>query len=137
MRRSTPEPLQRLSRPCGGNCVWNRSRAKIFCPLQRLLSCGDRIVRRFQAWPSLTNLPTALWSLAAGMDSLRIAKTQASADSLAFALAPTPDLDPTKDKHMHSATYTFIDADHFRLAGVAWENGQSMPCDDPVIFTRQ
>jgi hypothetical protein len=67
----------------------------------------------------------------------RMKLTQATADSLTFDLASTPGLDPAKDKHMHGATYTFIDADHFRLAGVAWENGQSVPCGDPVIFTRQ
>ena len=60
-----------------------------------------------------------------------------TADSLTFDLAPTPGLNPAKDRHMHGATYTFIDADHFKLEGESWENGRSVPCGPPVIFTRQ
>ena len=60
-----------------------------------------------------------------------------TANSLTFDLAPTPGLNPAKDKHMHGATYTFIDKDHFKLEGVAWENGKPSPCGPPVIFTRQ
>ena len=56
---------------------------------------------------------------------------------LTFDLAPTPGLNPAKDKHMHGATYTFIDADHFKLEGVSWENGKSVPCGPPVVFTRR
>lgn len=62
---------------------------------------------------------------------------KSTADSLTFDLAPTPGLNPAKDKHMHGATYTFIDANHFKLDGVAWENGKSAPCGPPVVFTRQ
>ena len=58
-------------------------------------------------------------------------------DSLTFDLAPTPGLNPAKDKHMHGATYTFIDANHFKLEGVSWDNGKSSPCGPPVIFTRK
>ena len=58
-------------------------------------------------------------------------------NSLTFDFAPTPGIDPEKDKHMHGATYTFIDEDHFRLEGVAWENGKPTPCGQPVVFTRQ
>ena len=60
-----------------------------------------------------------------------------TADSLTFDLAPTPGLNPAKDKHMHGATYTFLDANHFKLEGVSWDNGKSCPCGPPVIFTRQ
>lgn len=60
-----------------------------------------------------------------------------TADSLTFDFAPTPGLNPAKDKHMYGATYTFIDANRFKLEGVAWENGKSAPCGPPVIFTRQ
>lgn len=67
----------------------------------------------------------------------RMRLTRRTADSLTFDLAPTPGLNPAKDKHMHGATYTFLDADHFQLEGVAWENGKSVPCGPPVIFTRQ
>lgn len=62
---------------------------------------------------------------------------KSTADSLTFDLAPTPGLNTAKDKHMHGATYTFIDADHFKLEGVSWENGKSTPCGPPVIFTRR
>ena len=58
-------------------------------------------------------------------------------DSLTFDLAPTPGLNAAKDRHMHGATYTFIDADHFKLEGVSWENGKSCPCCPAVIFTRK
>ena len=67
----------------------------------------------------------------------RMKVTKFTADSLTFDLAPTPGLNPARDKHMHGATYTFIDANHFKLDGVAWENGKSAPCGPPVIFTRQ
>ena len=67
----------------------------------------------------------------------RMKLTKSTADSLTFDLAPTPGLNAAKDKHMHGATYTFIDANHFKLEGVSWENGKSSPCGPPVIFTRQ
>lgn len=67
----------------------------------------------------------------------RMKLVKSSANSLTFDLAPTPGLDPAKDKHMHGATYTFIDADHFQLEGVSWENGKSVPCGPPVVFTRR
>jgi hypothetical protein len=63
--------------------------------------------------------------------------TKSTADSLTFTLAPTPGLNPAKDKHMHTATYTFIDANHYKLDGVAWDNGKPSPCGPPVIFTRK
>lgn len=67
----------------------------------------------------------------------RMKLVKSTADSLTFDLAPTPGLNPAKDKHMHGATYTFIDGDHFKLEGVSWENGKSVPCGPPVIFTRR
>jgi hypothetical protein len=67
----------------------------------------------------------------------RMNLVKSTADSLTFDLAPTPGLNPAKDKHMHSATYTFIDGNHFKLDGVAWENGKPSPCGPPVIFTRR
>ncbi len=63
--------------------------------------------------------------------------TKSIADSLTFTLAPTPGLNPAKDKHMHTATYNFIDANHYKLDGVAWDNGKPSPCGPPVIFTRK
>lgn len=67
----------------------------------------------------------------------RMKLAKSTADSLTFDLAPTPGLNPAKDKHMHGATYTFIDANHFKLEGVSWDNGKSAPCGPPVIFTRK
>lgn len=67
----------------------------------------------------------------------RMRLVKSIADSLTFDLAPTPGLNPAKDKHMHGATYTFIDANHFKLEGVSWDNGKSCPCGPPVIFTRR
>jgi hypothetical protein len=66
----------------------------------------------------------------------RMRLVNSTADSLTFDLAPTPGLNAAKDKHMHGATYTFIDKDHFKLEGVSWENGKSTPCGPPVIFSR-
>ena len=67
----------------------------------------------------------------------RMKLTKSTADSLTFDLAPTPGLNVAKDKHMHGATYTFVDKNHFKLEGVSWENGKSVPCGPPVVFTRQ
>ncbi len=67
----------------------------------------------------------------------RMKLTKSTADSLTFDLAPTPGLNVAKEKHMHGATYTFVDANHFKLEGVSWENGKSVPCGPPVVFTRQ
>ncbi|WP_193212884.1 hypothetical protein [Luteolibacter marinus] len=67
----------------------------------------------------------------------RMNLVKSTGDSLTFDLAPTPGLDPQKDTHMHGATYTFIDADHFKLEGVAWKDGKESPCGPPVVYTRQ
>lgn len=67
----------------------------------------------------------------------RMHLTKSTANSLTFDLAPTPGLNAKKDKHMHGATYTFIDANHFKLEGVAWDNGKACECGPPVIFTRK
>ena len=67
----------------------------------------------------------------------RMKLVKQTADSLTFDLAPTPGLNVNKDMHMHGATYTFIDANHFKLEGVSWKDGKSAPCGPPVIFTRQ
>lgn len=67
----------------------------------------------------------------------RMRLVKQTADSLTFDLAPTPGLNTAKEKHMHGATYTFLDADHFKLEGVAWDNGKSAPCGPPVVFTRK
>lgn len=66
---------------------------------------------------------------------MRVVKT--TANSITFDLAPTPGLNPAKDMHMHSATYTFIDANHLQLDGTAWKDGKPTACGPPVIFTRK
>lgn len=63
--------------------------------------------------------------------------TKSTADSLTFDFVSTPGLNAAKEKHMHGATYTFIDANHLKMEGVAWENGKPTPCGPPVIFTRK
>ena len=67
----------------------------------------------------------------------RMALTKSTADSLTFDFAPTPGLNAAKEKHMHGATYTFIDKNHYKLEGVSWDNGKNTPCGPPVIFTRK
>ncbi|MEZ5433434.1 MAG: hypothetical protein R3F31_20180 [Verrucomicrobiales bacterium] len=67
----------------------------------------------------------------------RMMLTKSTTDSLTFDLVPTPGLNASKDKHMHGATYTFIDRNHFKLEGVSWDKGKSTPCGPPVIFTRR
>jgi len=42
-----------------------------------------------------------------------------------FEFAGGSNLDPKKDKHMHGATLTLVDADTMELEGTAWENGEA------------
>ena len=51
------------------------------------------------------------------------ADPKAPANQIRFQFAGGSNLDPKKDKHMHAATLTLVDADHFEVAGVAWEGG--------------
>lgn len=67
----------------------------------------------------------------------RMKLVKQTTDSLTFDLAPTPGLNVQKDMHMHGATYTFIDANHFKLEGVSWKDGKPSPCGPPVVFTRR
>ena len=67
----------------------------------------------------------------------RMKLVKSTADSLTFDLTETPGLNPAKDQHMHGATYTFIDRNHFKLEGVSWQDGKSAPCGPPVIFSRR
>ena len=67
----------------------------------------------------------------------RMRLTKSTADSLTFDLVPTPGLNAAKDMHMHGATYTFIDANHFKLEGVSWKDGKCTACGPAVIFTRK
>jgi hypothetical protein len=51
------------------------------------------------------------------------ASTKALGNKLNFEFAGGSNFDPKKDKHMHAATLTIIDADHFQVDGIGWENG--------------
>jgi hypothetical protein len=51
------------------------------------------------------------------------ADPNSSANQIVFQFAGGSNLDPTKDKHMHSATLTFVDDNHIELAGVGWQGG--------------
>ncbi len=111
----------------------------------RLIAGGSVIEERFAQGTPMEMLSTyhdvngklAMTHYCMLRNQPRMKLVKQTADSLTFDLAPTPGLDPAKDKHMHGATYTFIDSDHFKLEGVSWENGKSAPCGPPVIFTRR
>jgi hypothetical protein len=51
------------------------------------------------------------------------ADPKSSANQICFQFAGGSNLDPTKDKHMHSATLTIVDDYHIDVAGVGWQNG--------------
>jgi hypothetical protein len=51
------------------------------------------------------------------------ASTKSPGDKLNFEFAGGTNLDPKKDKHMHAATLTIVDADHYEVEGIGWENG--------------
>lgn len=111
----------------------------------RLTAGGSVIEERFGAGTPMEMLSTYYdvngklvmthYCMLRNQPRMRVKKS--TADSLTFGLAPTPGLNPAKDKHMHAATYTFVDANHFKLDGVAMENGKPCPCGPPVIFKRQ
>lgn len=67
----------------------------------------------------------------------KMALKKSTANSFTFDLIPTPGLNAAKDKHMHGAAYTLIDATHFKMDGVAWDNGKAASCGPPTIFTRK
>ena len=51
------------------------------------------------------------------------AEPNSSASQIRFEFAGGSNLDPTKDKHMHSATLTIVDDAHIEVAGVGWQGG--------------
>ena len=51
------------------------------------------------------------------------ADPNSSANQICFQFAGGSNLDPTKDKHMHSVTLTIVDDSHIEVAGVAWQGG--------------
>jgi hypothetical protein len=61
------------------------------------------------------------------------ADRDSSADQIHFQFAGGSNLDPAKDKHMHEATLTIIDADHIELKGVGWEGGAPAKIADEAV----
>jgi hypothetical protein len=51
------------------------------------------------------------------------ASTKSLQNKLNFEFDGGTNLDPKKDKHMHAATLTIVDADHIEVDGIGWENG--------------
>lgn len=51
------------------------------------------------------------------------AGTKSPGNKLNFEFAGGSNLDPKKDRHMHSAVLTIVDADHYEVEGIGWENG--------------
>jgi hypothetical protein len=51
------------------------------------------------------------------------ADPKSAANQIKFDFAGGTNLDPKKDKHMHAATVTIVDADHLQINGEGWENG--------------
>jgi hypothetical protein len=51
------------------------------------------------------------------------ADPNSSANQIRFQFAGGSNLDPAKDKHMHSATLTIVDDSHIEVAGVGWQGG--------------
>ncbi len=52
------------------------------------------------------------------------ADPKSPANKIRFVFAGGSNLDPKKDKHMHGATLTIVDADHIEIEGEGWEDGQ-------------
>lgn len=53
-------------------------------------------------------------------------KGSLAGNKIRFEFAGGGNLDPKKDKHMHGATLTIVDADHIEIEGEGWENGVPM-----------
>lgn len=52
------------------------------------------------------------------------ADPKSPANQIVFKFAGGTNLDPKKDKHMHDATLTLVDADTLQIDGIGWENGE-------------
>ena len=51
------------------------------------------------------------------------ADPNSSANEIRFEFAGGSNLDPAKDKHMHSVTLTLVDDGHNEIRGVGWQGG--------------
>ena len=52
------------------------------------------------------------------------AKSTSAGNKLNFEFVGGTNLDPAKDKHMHSAVLTFVDNDRIEVNGIGWEDGK-------------
>jgi hypothetical protein len=52
------------------------------------------------------------------------ADPKSAANQIKFDFVGGANLNPKKDKHMHAATLTIVDADHITVEGTGWENGE-------------
>ena len=56
------------------------------------------------------------------------ADPKSPANQIVWKFVGGGNLDVTKDKHMHDATVTFLDDDHYEVNGTAWDKGE--PCKE-------
>lgn len=111
----------------------------------RLIAGGSVVEERFAAGTPMEMLSTyydvngklMMTHYCALRNQPRMRLVKSTADSLTFDFTPTPGLDPAKEHHMHGATYTFLDADHLKMAGVSWNHGKPEAGCGPVVFTRR
>jgi hypothetical protein len=64
------------------------------------------------------------------------ADPNSSENQIVFQFDGGGNLDPKKDKHMHEATLTFADDDHYEVKGTGWENGapsKEMCCGTKLV----
>jgi len=52
------------------------------------------------------------------------AKVESGDNKIHFEFTGGGNLDPKKDKHMHSAVLTIVDADHIEIEGIGWDGGE-------------
>jgi hypothetical protein len=51
------------------------------------------------------------------------ADPNSSANQIVFQFNGGSNFDPSKDRHMHESTLTFVDDDHIEVNGIGWVNG--------------
>jgi hypothetical protein len=64
------------------------------------------------------------------------ADPKSPADQIRFEFAGGSNLDPAKDKHMHSVTLTIVDEGHIEIRGEGWQGGaptKDMCCAQKLV----